>query len=66
MSGKIDVDDIMVSTRVSEPMYAKILNRQRKLKELTGIEPSVSAVVRSILERDLKNEARPKKAVSGR
>ena len=42
--------DVMVATRVSKSLYAKILKRQRELKKLTGIEPSVSAVLRAMIE----------------
>lgn len=44
-----ETDDVMVATRVSKPLYAKILKRQRELKRLTGIEPSVSAVLRVMI-----------------
>lgn len=52
-------DDVMVATRVSKPLYAKILERQRELKRLTGIEPSVSAVVRAMIAEAINdNEPR--------
>jgi len=41
--------DVMVATRVSKSLYVKILKRQRELKKLTGIEPSVSAVLRAMI-----------------
>lgn len=42
--------DIMVATRVSPELHAKILRRQRAAKKFTGIEPSVSAIVRAMIE----------------
>lgn len=47
--------DIMVTTRVTKPIYAKILQRQRKAEQLTGIAPSVSAVVRSMIAEAASN-----------
>lgn len=49
-------DIIMVATRVSKQLHAKILKRQRALKQLTGIEPSVSAVVRSMISEATLND----------
>ena len=61
-------DIIMVATRVSKPLHAKILKRQRTLKQLTGIEPSVSAVVRSMIkEAASKDEpAKKRRTANGR
>lgn len=59
-SSKPDVD-ILISTRVSGSQYDKILKRQRKLKELTGIEPSVSAVLRVMIEEATANDEKKKK-----
>lgn len=42
--------EVQVGARVSKTLYAKILERQKEAKKLTGIEPSVSAVVRALLE----------------
>lgn len=42
--------EVMISTRVSKSLHAKILERQKEAKRLTGIEPSVSAVTRAMLE----------------
>lgn len=42
--------EVQVGTRVSKSTYAKIQERQKRAKEMTGIEPSVSAVVRVLLE----------------
>lgn len=42
-------EENMIATRVTKPLYEKILRRQREVKRLTGIEPSVSAVLRSMI-----------------
>ncbi len=42
--------EVQVGARVSKSLYAKIVERQKEAKKLTGIEPSVSAVVRAMLE----------------
>lgn len=42
--------EIQVATRVSKSLYAKIEERQKEAKKLTGIEPSISAVARAMLE----------------
>ena len=39
----------LVATRVDGVLRAKILDRQRNVKRLTGITPSVSAVVRAMI-----------------
>lgn len=46
--------EIVIASRVDKALYGKILKRQRHLKKLTGIEPSVSAVVRSMIEEAAK------------
>ncbi len=42
----------MLATRVSRLLYANVLKRQRELKKLTGIEPSVSAILRATIEKE--------------
>lgn len=42
--------EVQIAVRVSKSTYAKVLERQRQAKRLTGIEPSISAVVRAMLE----------------
>jgi hypothetical protein len=55
-------DVIMVATRVSKPLYGKILKRQREVKQLTGITPSVSAVVRELIAGGLGlRETKPRR-----
>jgi hypothetical protein len=46
-------EDIALATRVPRALYERILGRQREVQQLTGIEPSVSALIRASLERDL-------------
>lgn len=43
-------DEVQIAARVSKSLYAKIVKRQKKSKDLTGIEPSISAVIRAMLE----------------
>jgi hypothetical protein len=42
--------EIQIASRVSKTLYAKLEERQKEAKKLTGIEPSISAVVRAMLE----------------
>jgi hypothetical protein len=56
-----DDNEIMVATRVSKTLYAKLLKRQRELEKLTGIEPSVSAIMRASLERELNDTSAKRK-----
>jgi hypothetical protein len=44
-----DESDVQIATRVDRTLYAKIEERQKEAKKLTGIEPSISAVVRAML-----------------
>ena len=48
--------EVMVGTRLSKTLHAKLLKHQRDLKRLTGIEPSVSAIVRAMIEESLDNK----------
>jgi hypothetical protein len=60
LGGMADDNEIMIATRVSKTLYAKLLKRQRELEKLTGIEPSVSAIMRASLEKEL-NATSPKR-----
>lgn len=40
---------VQIATRVDKSLYAKIVERQKKAKELIGVEPSISAIVRVML-----------------
>lgn len=48
--------DIPINSRVSKSLYAKIVGRQEKARRLTGMRPSLSAVVRSMLEEATLND----------
>jgi len=43
-------DGMQIATRVSKSVFARILERRADIKRSTGIEPSVSAVMRTMLE----------------
>jgi hypothetical protein len=47
--------EVQISARVSNSTYAKIQDRQKLAKQLTGIEPSISAVVRAMIEEAAAN-----------
>jgi hypothetical protein len=44
-----DEADVQIATRVDRTIYAKIVARQEEAKKLTGLEPSISAMVRVML-----------------
>jgi hypothetical protein len=44
-----ETHDIPIASRVSKLLYAKIVERQQEAKKLTGIEPSISEVVRAMI-----------------
>jgi len=46
--------EIQVATRVSKSLHAKLLKKQKEVKKLTGYAPSISAIVRLVLEEALK------------
>ena len=43
--------EVLLSTRVSKSLHAKILEHQKKIKAKTGIALSVSAVLREMIRR---------------
>ena len=47
-------DSVQVGIRMSKVLYDKLVGRQQEVKKLTGIEPTVSDVVRMLLERGLE------------
>ena len=51
-------EDRQIGARVSDALYAKILDRQNEIKKLTGIEPSISDVVRMLIERGLESNGK--------
>ena len=46
--------DVAISARVSPATYAKIVERQQELKRTTGVEASLSQIIRSLVERGLE------------
>lgn len=42
--------EVLVSTRISRSLHAKIVERQKEAKKKTGFKPTVSAVVRMMIE----------------
>jgi len=54
-----DESDVQIATRVDRTLYAKIVARQEEAKKLTGLEPSISAIVRVMLAE--ASEAKGKK-----
>ena len=51
-------EDRQIGARVSDALYAKIIDRQSEIKKLTGIEPSISDVVRMLIERGLESNGK--------
>ena len=45
---------IQVGVRVSKTLHGKLVDEQQKAKKLTGIEPSISDVVRMLVERGIE------------
>jgi len=48
-----ETHDIQIASRVSKTVYDRLLRHQQKVKQLTGIEPSVSEIVRALVEKGL-------------
>lgn len=55
-----ETDGVQVATRLDRALYAKIVKRQKEAKKLTGVEPSISAIVRAVLEEALGGKRKPK------
>jgi len=49
-----DENEIMIATRVSKKLYAKMVKRQREAAKLTGVAPSISALARAMIEEASK------------
>jgi len=54
MSTDNDESDVAISARVSPATYAKIVERQQELKRTTGVEASLSQIIRSLVEKGLE------------
>lgn len=50
--------DVPIAARVSKSLYGQIVKRQQEAKRLTGIEPSISDVIRLLLERGLQTNGK--------
>jgi len=53
-----EADGIVVAARVSKSLHSKLVGRQKEVKKLTGYEPSVSAVVRLLLEEAFESKGK--------
>jgi|GEM_PF-2686605 len=42
--------EILISTRISMALHAKIVKRQKEASKNTGIKPPLAAVIRAMLE----------------
>lgn len=51
-------ESIQVFARVDRQLHDRILQRQAEAKKLTGIEPSISEIVRMLIERGLAANGR--------
>jgi hypothetical protein len=47
----MSTNEVQVATRVSQALFKKILFVQSEAKRRTGIEPSISSVVRALIEK---------------
>ena len=46
--------DVQLGVRITESMQAKIKKEQQKIKDLTGIDASISDVARMLIEKGLE------------
>jgi len=53
-----DESDVQIATRVDGSLYEKIVKRQEEAKRLTGLEPSISAIVRVMLAEAAEKNGR--------
>jgi hypothetical protein len=54
-----ETHDIPIASRVSKSLHDKIVRRQQEAKKMTGIEPSLSEVVRAMLKEAASSKRRP-------
>lgn len=50
-----ETQDVQIAARVSPTLYSKIVEHQKAVEKLTGIEPSISEIVRLLVERGLES-----------
>ena len=53
--------DVQIAARISKTLHDRILKRQQEILSLTGIEPSMSDVVRLLVERGLDSNGKRKR-----
>jgi hypothetical protein len=53
-----ETQDIQIGVRVSKTLRGRLEKVQEKHKKLTGIEPTISDVVRMLIERGLEANGR--------
>lgn len=56
MSSEEPVESIQVAVRLKRPLYNRVIARQQDAKRKTGMEPTVSEVVRMLIERGLETK----------
>lgn len=50
----VETNGVQVASRISKSLFEKIVKRQKRCKALTGFEPSISEVVRTMLEESTR------------
>jgi hypothetical protein len=60
---RTETNSRVISARVSERLYAKIVAEQKRLTELTGIRQTINEVFRMLLERGLKTGSADNRAI---
>ena len=50
--------DIAIGLRVNKRLYAELIAEQQRAEKLTGIKPSLTEVVRMLIERGLTANGR--------
>jgi hypothetical protein len=51
-------NEVQVGVRMNRELYDKVIERQQDAKKKTGFEPSVSEVLRQLIERGLESRKR--------
>jgi hypothetical protein len=52
--------DIQIASRVGKTLYERMVKFQQEAKKMTGIEPTISEVVRALVERGLEANGKRK------
>lgn len=45
--------EIMLGNRVSKRLHSKLVEEQKRIAKMTGIEPTINEVVRMLIEKGL-------------